>query len=224
MSESGDRPDGDPSRIDPTAGATAYDPTRVWARPPDPSVAGPPQNSDSTAGLSAMPPAQPQYGQPQPGQAPYGQREYGQPQYEQAQPGQAPYGQPQYGQPQPGQVQYGEVPYGQRFPAPQFPGGYAAVPQHASRATTVLVLGIASLVLVLSCGIGIIPAVIALVMSGGAKREIEQSAGRLSGLGMVTAGRVTSWITVGLFTVGVIVLALVVASGGSSGGSRYGGF
>jgi hypothetical protein len=143
--------------------------------------------------------AQPQHGSYQ--QAQYEQSQYQQPQY-------AAYQRPQHPQP------YGApAPYGQAYGA-----GYApAAPPTSGKATAVLVLGIASLVLVFMCGIGLITAIIALVMAPGAKREIKESQGRLTGLGMVQGGVVTSWITVGIVVLLVAVLVLVMAVGGSIG-------
>ena len=108
---------------------------------------------------------------------------------------------PASGQPGYGQSGYGQSGYGQ-------PGyGY---PQHpptgrtSGRATTVLVLGISSLVFWLFCGIGVIPAVIALVMAPGADREIAASGGMLGGRDQVKAGRIMSWITVGITALSVL--------------------
>jgi hypothetical protein len=79
------------------------------------------------------------------------------------------------------------------------------------------VLGIASLVLVSMCGIGLITAIVALVMAPGAKREITESEGRLTGLGMVQGGVVCSWITLALVVLFVAILTLVMVVGGSVG-------
>jgi hypothetical protein len=76
-------------------------------------------------------------------------------------------------------------------------------------------------VLLWLCGVGVIAAIVALVMAPGAKREIEQSGGRLTGLGMVTAGQITSWICVGLAVLGVIGFIAVGASGGFDDPSSY---
>lgn len=165
--------------------------------------------------------SQPGYGPPGPDQQGYGGAAYGQPGY-----GQQPYGQPGYSQQpqQPGYDQPGYGPQGYAQPGqgygaagygpPAYQGGYGYVgPQTSGKATTVMVLGIAGIVLLCGYGIGIIPAVIGLALSGGAKKEIEASRGRLTGLGMVTAGRITGWIAVGLFLLAVIlvVIGLVVS-------------
>lgn len=208
MSDYGNQPADDP-RPDPAGGSTAFDPTRdPWARPlaagsPGP-VPGPPLGSPPLGEPGSQPPTF-----PGPGWAGSPPVPNGQPAYEP----------PAYGQPLP--------PYGQPPPAyavPGYPGGYfVPAAQSSGRATTVLVLGIASLVLLLLCGIGIVPAVISLAMSGGAKREIEQSQGRLGGLGMVTAGRVTSWVTIALFAIAAVVLVIGLAINPGSGG-QYNGF
>jgi hypothetical protein len=273
--DSGSRGEG---TSEPTAGATAFDPTSdPWARPvasassgrdagspapadptgptyepssqqspvpgfappdfgsPEPQTYEPPTYAEpatgGTSGQSAgwapssgqqqygPPSAQSPYGSPDPGQQ-YGQPDYGAPQYPSG-----PYGQPPYGQY--GQSPYGPGPYGGPaggYGASGYPGGYAFAPvQTSGRATTVLVLGIASLPLLVMCGVGIIPAIVALAMSGAAKREIDSSAGRLTGLGMVRAGRILSWIAVGLFIVGVLLVGVGVASRNSSG-NGYSGF
>jgi hypothetical protein len=84
------------------------------------------------------------------------------------------------------------------------------------------VCGIASLLV--PC-LGLVPAIVALVRAGGARREIIASGGRLTGLGMVTAGRITAWIGVALTIVAIalIVLGLVLA-GQSTGDFGDDGF
>ncbi len=67
-----------------------------------------------------------------------------------------------------------------------------------------MVLGIAALVLFCCYGAGVIPAIIALVLAPGAKREIVASGGALSGLGQVKAGQITSVIALVLTVLGVI--------------------
>jgi hypothetical protein len=127
------------------------------------------------------------------------------------QPAQPPYGQQPYGAP-PAYGQYGTPP--QR---------YGAAPTTSGKATAVLVLGIASLVMLFMCGLGLVTAIIALVMAPGAKREINESAGRLTGLGMVQAGVVCSWITLGLLVLFVAVMVFVMVVGGTFGsGFTYG--
>jgi hypothetical protein len=121
-------------------------------------------------------------------------------------PHQQPYPQQPYGQQPPHGQPYQQQPgYGAQA------GGYApAGPTTSSKATAVLVLGISSLILLSACGIGLITGVIALAMAPGAKREIRDSQGRLTGLGLVQGGVITSWISVGLAALGLGVLVIVL--------------
>ena len=101
---------------------------------------------------------------------------------------------------------------------PAFPeAGHAGQPPYGShakpwgptsgKATAVLVLGIAALVLFCCLGAGVIPAIVALVLAPGAKREIVASGGALTGLGQVKAGQIMS----------VIALVLTVLGRGRAG-------
>jgi hypothetical protein len=72
----------------------------------------------------------------------------------------------------------------------------------------VLVCGIASLIF--PC-IGLVPAIVALVRAGDARREILASEGRLTGLGMVTAGRITAWVGIALTLLAIALVVLLVA-------------
>ena len=136
------------------------------------------------------PPGQ-QPGQPgQPGQ-PWGQPgpQWGQPGQQWAQPAPAgPYAAPGYG------------PY----------GPYGGPPTTSSKSTSVLVLGIVSLVMLFTCGLGFVTAVIALAMAPGAKREIADSGGRLTGESQVRTGTILSWVTLGLTALGAVLLAVVI--------------
>jgi hypothetical protein len=77
----------------------------------------------------------------------------------------------------------------------------------------VLVLGIAAIVLLCCAGAGVIPAIVALVLAPGAKREIVASGGALTGLGQVKAGQITSVIALVLSILGAVALVLAIASG-----------
>ncbi|MDQ1643679.1 MAG: penetrans ue family 26 [Actinomycetota bacterium] len=83
----------------------------------------------------------------------------------------------------------------------------------SSKATTVMVLGIVSLVLALSCGLGLIPAIVALVMAGGAEREIAASEGALDGQDRIKAGRIMSWISIGFVALAALFVLVVFAIG-----------
>jgi len=114
---------------------------------------------------------------------------------------------------------YGYPPPQPPVGGPQFAPPYPqyAPPQTAGKAIAVLVLGIVGLVMMCGYGIGIIPAIIALALAPGAKREIQGSGGRLQGEGMLKAGVVCSWVTVGLVILGVLFLIVaIIASSVSS--------
>jgi hypothetical protein len=80
-----------------------------------------------------------------------------------------------------------------------------AVPPNSGKATTSLVLGIVSIFV---CGLFLgIPA---MIVARQAKREIEESHGRLGGSGLATAGFVTGLIgTVISVVVGLLVVLLI---------------
>lgn len=87
-------------------------------------------------------------------------------------------------------------------PAPGYQPSPGGAPRTSGRATTVLVLGISSLVLLCAVlvflPVSVVPAIIALALAPGAKREINASGGALTGLGAVKAGVICSWVAVGL--------------------------
>ncbi len=207
-------------------------------QPHDQPADGRDASSDDTQRLSpdpTTPVPQPPYGgthpwsDPAPPAQPY-QQPYGQ------QPQQQPYAQQPHQQPYPQQQPYAQQPY-QQQPYQQYgaPATYAqtyatgssgygtGAPASSSKAVAVLVLGISSLVLLFMCGLGIITAVIALAMAPGAKREIRDSQGRLGGLGLVQGGVITSWVTIGLFVVGVVVVIAVMVAGVSTGPQDFNG-
>ncbi len=194
---------------EPTRAVPEEPPTNPWSTPTgqEPPAAAAVQQPDGSP-----PPAQPYAQQPY-GQQPYGQQPYGQQQY----------GQPGYGQQPSGQQGYPPQAYSQQAYSQQ---GYAPTgPATAGRATAVLITGIASLVLLFSC-IGFIPAIVALVLAPGAEREIHASQGRLTGLGQVRAGKICSWITIGVTVLGLVVLAIVIAFGVArdGGSSTFNGY
>ncbi len=169
-----------------------------WSSPgPGPGPAGPDVPPAAEAVQGTDPPPSNPYAQP-PGYPPP-PAQYG--------PPPAQYGPPpaQYGPPP---AQYGPPPaqYG---------------PTTSGRATVVLVCGIASLVLPF---VGWVAAIVALVLAGGAKREIESSGGKLTGLGLVKAGRICSWIAIALtllFVALVVVLGVIGATTDGFSGPTY---
>ena len=118
-------------------------------------------------------------------------------------PGYPPAG---YQAPPPG---YGQPP---GYPSP---GGYQPGygPRNSGTAVAVLVLGICGLVFGCAYGVGIVPAIVALALAPKAKREIAGSSGMLTGEGMVKAGVICGWVTVGLTALGIVlVIALVLGT------------
>ena len=100
-----------------------------------------------------------------------------------------------------GQPQYGYQPYPT---APQTEGGAIGAL-------------IASILAWMFCPV--IPAIVALVMIPGSKRKIDESGGRLTGDGLLTAAKWVSWINIafyGLIIVGVIFLIIIGAMAGVS--------
>jgi len=143
----------------------------------------------------------PPYGQPQP--------PYGQPQYPDQPYGQQPYGQAPYGQPQP--------PYG----APQPGYGPAALPNHPS-ATTALVLSLIGLAGIAFCGgITLVLSPFAWRVGANAVREIDANPGVYGGRDQANAGRIMGIIGTVLLVLGLLLLvgliALITASSVSSG-------
>jgi hypothetical protein len=67
-----------------------------------------------------------------------------------------------------------------------------------------MVLGICSLVFFCACGIGLVPAIVALCLAPGARRDIRASNGALTGEGQVKAGVICSCIGLGLAVIAVV--------------------
>jgi hypothetical protein len=123
--------------------------------------------------------------------------------------GQDPYGQqppPGYGAPPPPPPPayggYPQQPYGY--------GGYSA-PETESGAIIALVLAIASFVV---CPV--VPAVVALVIANNADSAIAASGGRKTGEGLTKAARIVSWVNIGLFVGGLVILILVAVLAAAS--------
>jgi hypothetical protein len=121
-------------------------------------------------------------------------------------PPQDPFGSPPgWGQGQYGQGQYGQGQPGEYGPTPQAWGGagYGGPTQTEIKAVIALVLAIASWLL-----FPLIPAIAALFVGSAARRDIEASAGRLTGDGLVTAAKVVAWINIGLSLAGLVLAVL----------------
>ena len=162
----------------------------------DPPPPGPGQDP---AGQGNEPPPPPPPSEPQwnpqsgSGQEGYGQQGYGQQGY-----GQQGYGQQGYGQQPPG------------YPPPGAPGGYGqAPPQTSPLAIVSLVLGIVGFL----CCTFFVLSIGAVVTGFMARKQIEESQGRLKGSGMATAGLILGAVGV---VVGVVYWILILAGALSS--------
>ena len=106
-----------------------------------------------------------------------------------------------------GSVNEGTLP---TTPAPGFP------PRNAGLAIAVLVLGVVGLCLICAYGIGIIPAIVGLALAPGARRQIAESGGSLTGNSFIKTGVICSWVAIGLvivaFVIGLIVLAVAAST------------
>lgn len=129
-----------------------------------------------------------------------------QPPQQEAPPPPPPYGAAPYG----AQPQYGGAGYGYQ---PYLP------PQTEGSAVAALVCSIVSFVI---CPV--IPAIAALVIAPGARRKIDASNGRLTGLGLLTAAKWVSWINIVLwigFALLFVVLIVIGAMTDTSGSSDF---
>lgn len=180
-----------PAPASPPAGSwSGYPPPQSYPEPPfQPPYGAPPaasMNQPSAPGYHTQPTAP--YGSVDPHQG-YGQ------------PAPAPYGQASnFGSP------YGVNPY-----APGYGyGPYAMGPVTHPKATQAMVLGIIGLVFTLSWGIGLIPAIFAIVIGRRARADIDADPQRYTGRSMASAGfglGIAAVVLGGLLLVLVIVLA-----------------
>lgn len=184
-----------------------------WSSPAEgasaPPGAFPPPPAAAVQGTTPPQPDNPYAQQPGQPERPYGEASPPPPPAYGAPPG--------YGPPPPA---YGAPPGYGAPPAYGPPPGYGALsgqpgPATSGRAQVVLICGVASLVVPF---VGWIAAIVALVLAGGAKREIEGSQGRLTGLGLVKAGRICSWIALALTVLGILALVFLIIVGGAAGG------
>ncbi|RKQ91471.1 uncharacterized protein DUF4190 [Solirubrobacter pauli] len=121
---------------------------------------------------------------------------------------QQPQWQSQWQQPEQ-QPQWGQQPqqWGQQE-TPQWQQGFNQPQQTPGSATAALILGICSLVICpLICG------PLAVVYGNKAKREIDNSGGRLTGRGMAQAGVVTGWIGVAFAVISILFFVVVLGVG-----------
>ncbi|MBA3743260.1 MAG: hypothetical protein H0X00_10100 [Sporichthya sp.] len=63
-----------------------------------------------------------------------------------------------------------------------------------------------------TCFLGFIPAIVSLCLAPGAKREIAESRGALTGEGQVKAGVICSWVTIALTLLAIVAFGVLLAS------------
>ena len=122
--------------------------------------------------------------------------------------------------PQPYLGQTPQVPEGQQYPppTPQAPYGAGMPPNHP-QATASLVMGVASLVLVLFCALPLGP--IAWIMGSKAVKEIDANPTMWSGRSNANTGRILGIVATCLFVLAVLafvgfVVALGIAESGNA--------
>ncbi|QXC62979.1 hypothetical protein KSP35_09435 [Aquihabitans sp. G128] len=111
------------------------------------------------------------------------------------------YGPPTYGQ-QPG---YG---YG---PQPQYGYGSYTYGREHPQGTTILVLGICSLVFTFICGVGIFLGPVAWIMGNTAIKEIDANPSAYSNRGSVQTGRICGIVATALLALSVLALVVFFA-------------
>jgi hypothetical protein len=100
------------------------------------------------------------------------------------------------------------------YAQPYGPPGHPVQQRPSGRAVAVLVLGVTSVVGFFAAGV--VLAIVALCMSPGAKREIAYSGGAVGGEGLVTAGRICAWVSIGLTVLGILLFVGLLAFGAST--------
>ena len=79
--------------------------------------------------------------------------------------------------------------------------------QKLPNATLTLILGIFSLLACCCCGVGILPAAIALILSAKSNKLLKENPNGYSDAGNHKAGRLCAWIGIGLYLiVGIVYL------------------
>ena len=78
-------------------------------------------------------------------------------------------------------------------------------PRTSGQATAVMVLGIVGLSVFCLYGLGVIPAIVALALAPGARRQIRDSGGLLTGEGFIRAGVICAWVAIGLLVAALMI-------------------
>jgi hypothetical protein len=100
-------------------------------------------------------------------------------------------------------------------PSPYAGSGWTGSPQTSTKGIVALILAVASFMV-----FPLVPAIVALVLASSARREIDESGGRIGGRGLVQAARIVAWINIGLCLLAIVGLVLLVAVGTSTGSIR----
>lgn len=82
-------------------------------------------------------------------------------------------------------------------------------PRTSGQATAVMVLGIVGLSVFCIYGLGVIPAIVALALAPGARRQIRDSGGTLTGEGFIRAGVICAWVAIGLLGAALMIGGVV---------------
>lgn len=81
--------------------------------------------------------------------------------------------------------------------------------RNSGQSVAVMVLGIVGLTLFCAYGVGVIPAIVALALAPGARKQIEVSQGTLGGLSFIRAGVVCAWVAIGLLLTALAIGGVV---------------
>lgn len=118
---------------------------------------------------------------------------------------------------------YGPPGYGPPGYGPPPGNGYGGYPAEHPQGTTILVLGIVSVVFTFVCGLGALLGPVAWIMGNKAIKEIDASPQLCTNRGQIQGGRVCGIIASALLLLGVafFVFILVVGLASSSNTSGY---
>ncbi len=152
------------------------------------------------------------YGSPYPSAPPAGPAAASAPGYDPLPTPPYGYGAENPSQNDPAQPSYGSNPYAVNPYQPSYGAysPYGAVPTNHPQATVAMVLGIISIVLASSCGIGGFLGIAGIVQGRKVRNEIDARPGMYAGRGMASAGIITGTIGVVL---GSLVIVFIVLAG-----------
>ena len=69
----------------------------------------------------------------------------------------------------------------------------------------------------------LIPAIVALVLCGSARKEIANSGGTVGGEGLISAARIIAWINIGLAVLGILltIVIIIIAAATNDSSSQF---